>query len=348
MTLRSAALSAGTPRRSVWKGIGTKGNCSLPLRWTLRMRRVLYGLVLAAALLLVAVAAAVVWGRAQLRGSLRAARGAHRLPGLSADVQVTRDALGIPTIRAVSRADVARATGFLHAQDRFFQMDLTAAPGRRRACRTRRSASARRRPRNPHPSISRGGAARRRPERRRPRGARRVCRGCQRRPAAFASPPFEYLLLRQTPAPWSPEDSLLVVLSMFVTLQDDDGSYEATLATMQDVLPPAMYDFLAPRGSEWDAPVVGEPSASRRSRGPRSMTCGAGRQLPTPNSQLPIGPDELGNRKLAGNWELVGVGIWELGAADPSAKPQPSAATTSRCRAGSPPTAARSSPTTCT
>ena len=37
--------------------------------------------------------------------------------------------IGIPTIRGATRADVARATGFLHAQDRFFQMDLA----RRRA-----------------------------------------------------------------------------------------------------------------------------------------------------------------------------------------------------------------------
>jgi penicillin amidase len=46
---------------------------------------------------------------------------------------------------------------------------------------------------------------------------------------------------------------------MFITLQDTDGSYEATLATMHEILPQEMVDFLAPRGSEWDAPIVGEP-----------------------------------------------------------------------------------------
>src|SRR5204863_776587 len=35
-----------------------------------------------------------------------------------------RDALGVPTITGATREDVARALGFLHAQDRFFQMDL--------------------------------------------------------------------------------------------------------------------------------------------------------------------------------------------------------------------------------
>jgi penicillin G amidase len=43
---------------------------------------------------------------------------------LSAPTTIERDALGVPTIRAANRLDVARALGWLHAQDRFFQMDL--------------------------------------------------------------------------------------------------------------------------------------------------------------------------------------------------------------------------------
>ena len=73
----------------------------------------------------------------------------------------------------------------------------------------------------------------------------------------LGKPPFEYLLLRQPPKPWRAEDSLLVVLSMFITLQDYTGSYESTLATMNDVMPRAMVDFLAPDGTEWDSPIVG-------------------------------------------------------------------------------------------
>lgn len=44
-------------------------------------------------------------------------------------VVVGRDALGIPTVRGKHRSDVAWATGFLHAQDRFFQMDLMRRDG---------------------------------------------------------------------------------------------------------------------------------------------------------------------------------------------------------------------------
>jgi penicillin amidase len=50
---------------------------------------------------------------------------------------------------------------------------------------------------------------------------------------------------------------MLVVLSMFLTLQDENGEYESTLATMQNVLPPEVFDLMVPAGTEWDAPVVG-------------------------------------------------------------------------------------------
>src|SRR5262245_51833011 len=75
-------------------------------------------------ILAVMLAAGGFWVRNELRGSLPVLDGTIAMPGLSAAVSVTRDALGIPTIRGSSREDVARATGFLHAQDRFFQMDL--------------------------------------------------------------------------------------------------------------------------------------------------------------------------------------------------------------------------------
>src|SRR5688572_5395386 len=94
------------------------------------MRRRWRWALLAASGLVLALGLAVAgWGYGRLRASLPAIDGRERLAGLAASVTVTRDALGIPTIRGQSREDVARVTGFLHAQDRFFQMDLS----RRRA-----------------------------------------------------------------------------------------------------------------------------------------------------------------------------------------------------------------------
>jgi penicillin amidase len=212
-------------------------------------------------LLLVLVVAAVAgafWARAELRDSLPHLDGRRQLPGLVAAVRITRDALGIPTVHAFNRVDAARATGFLHAQDRFFQMDLAR---RRAAGELSALVGARAVPLDRDIRIHRFRAEAQRalgllaPADRELLDA--YAAGANAGLQSLAAAPFEYLVLRQTPQPWKPEDSLLVVLSMFVTLQDDDGSYEATLGTMQERLPAAMVEFLAPRGSEWDTPLIG-------------------------------------------------------------------------------------------
>src|SRR5690606_31953471 len=46
------------------------------------------------------------------------------LPGLSAPVTVYRDAFGVPHLFAETMEDLYRAQGFVHAQDRFYEMDL--------------------------------------------------------------------------------------------------------------------------------------------------------------------------------------------------------------------------------
>ena len=71
---------------------------------------------------LVALAALALWWA--LRASLPLLDGTRPLTGLTTSVTVERDADGVPTVHAQSHEDMARALGFLHAQDRFFQMDL--------------------------------------------------------------------------------------------------------------------------------------------------------------------------------------------------------------------------------
>jgi penicillin amidase len=105
--------------------------------------------------------------------------------------------------------------------------------------------------------------------------------------AGLGAVPPEYLLLGQRPQAWLTEDSLLVVLSMFITLQDPDGAYEATLATMHDVLPAPMADFLAPMGTEWDSPIVGDAFAVPPVPGPDVYDLRArrtGREHPAPRA----------------------------------------------------------------
>src|SRR5574337_1827240 len=86
-------------------------------RWRV-LRTVL--LVLAALLLLLGFIAAG-WLLAGSRARLDGQRG---LPGLEASVAISRDALGTVTIEGDHRADITYAMGYVHAQERFFEMDL--------------------------------------------------------------------------------------------------------------------------------------------------------------------------------------------------------------------------------
>ena len=77
----------------------------------------------ALALLLAGLAAAGI-GWLWLRGSLPQLDGEMPLSGLSAPVEVVRDRHGVPHILAGSEEDALFALGFVHAQDRLWQMEM--------------------------------------------------------------------------------------------------------------------------------------------------------------------------------------------------------------------------------
>ncbi|HET7010299.1 MAG TPA: penicillin acylase family protein [Anaerolineales bacterium] len=77
--------------------------------------------------LLVVLMIVVVLGLAgvlTVRRSFPRTDGSLNLPGLHAQVEVLRDALGVPQIYAQDEHDLFMAQGFVHAQDRFWQMDF--------------------------------------------------------------------------------------------------------------------------------------------------------------------------------------------------------------------------------
>ena len=177
--------------------------------------------ILGAALVAVlAVAAGTVW--LGFRASLPDIDGTAVLAGLGADISIDRDAAGVPTIVALNRNDLARGLGYVHAQDRFFQMDLLrrAAAGELSALlgpallptdRKLRvhTASAK----SPGPSSP---------------VWRRVSALCSMPMWVGSMPdwhrcagrPFEYWLLRGRPQRWTAEDSILCVHAMYLQLQD--------------------------------------------------------------------------------------------------------------------------------
>jgi penicillin amidase len=180
------------------------------------------------------------------------------IEGLHNPVEVERDGFGVPTVTASTRRDLALATGFLHAQDRFFQMDLLrrvaagelselfgpAAVEFDRAHRLHRfrAAATDRIPGLPAADRSLLEA---------------YAQGVNAGLAALGARPFEYLLLRDEPRPWRIEDTLLVNYAMYFDLNDDDASRDASFALLHEALPPTLESFLLPESTAWDAPLIG-------------------------------------------------------------------------------------------
>jgi len=215
-------------------------------------------LALAFAALVLLAALAGTWFYFQMRASLPQLDGAAALPGASAAVTVTRDALGVPTLRARTRADVARALGFLHAQDRFFQMDLM----RRRA--SGELAELFGKAALPLDQSTRGHGfralahevfARLSPAER--TLLESYAAGANAGLAALGQKPFEYLALRTAPASWRAEDCVLVIYAMTLDLQDANNSYERTLATARDQFGAGALAFFAPLATPDDAALDG-------------------------------------------------------------------------------------------
>ncbi|HCK80751.1 MAG TPA: penicillin acylase family protein, partial [Candidatus Competibacteraceae bacterium] len=195
----------------------------------------------------------------QLRGGLPQLDGTAVLAGLGAAVEIERDGSGIPTIRGQSRLDVARASGFVHAQDRFFQMDvLRRAAAGELAALFGPTALELDRANRLHRFRHRAGLAlAAAPAEDRALLAAYVA-GVNAGLNGLSAPLFEYLPLRIAPEPWQAEDTLLVVYAMYLDLQGRQWSRESARGVLHDRLPAELAAFLDPPGTDWDAPLQGE------------------------------------------------------------------------------------------
>ena len=206
---------------------------------------------------------------ARLRASLPQEEGERAVKGLGAPVRIERDAHGVPVVRGGSRLDVARATGFLHAQERFFQMDLLrrSAAGELAALFGRPALEMDREARVVRPRlVARRAVKALRADERDMLSA--YAAGVNAGLASLGAPPFEYVTLRSEPAKWQDEDSLLCAFAMYRDLQGRQPWGESVLGTMRETLPPELAAFLAPVGTEWDAPIEGGKIAMPAVPGP--------------------------------------------------------------------------------
>jgi penicillin G amidase len=213
---------------------------------------------LATAFSLCIILAVITW--LLLKGSLPRYHGDARLSGLVAPVTVERDTMGSVTLQAENRLDLAYALGYVHAQERFFEMDLmrrraagelaelfgaaaipTDRKTRKYRMRARSSAMLSQLPSEQRQLLNtyRDG----------------VNQGLK----ALKVRPFPYWLTFTQPHLWRAEDSLLIVMAMYLTLNDSSKDRELALSVMHETLPKKAYDFLTASGGSWDAPLIGAP-----------------------------------------------------------------------------------------
>jgi penicillin amidase len=208
--------------------------------------------------LLVIVLAAVGYGWWQIRGSLPQLDGERALAGLGAPVKVERDALGVPTITGATRVDVARATGFVHAQDRFFQMDLLRRTGAGELAELFGAAAL---PLDQAHRLHGFRATAAKVVAALPAEQRALLdaysAGVNAGLAALPKTPWEYLVLRTAPQPWQAEDSILVTYAMWFNLQGGTGRLEQNLRALRLTLGQAGLDFFSPSGNSQDAALDG-------------------------------------------------------------------------------------------
>jgi penicillin amidase len=262
-------------------------------RWAVRL---LAGV--SAALVLVVAAAWLT-----LRASLPELDGTVTLAGIAAPATIERDAAGIPTITAQSRADLAFATGFAHGQDRFFQMDMI----RRRAAGELSAVVGKiALPSDRHYRLHRfRSRAQRVVETLPPAEAgllEAYARGVNAGLASLAAKPFEYYLLRAEPEPWRPEDSVLVVYAMFVQLNDAWARRDIRRGLAKRVLPPEVFAWMYPQGTSWDAPLMGNPRPALPIPAADTFSVRNFRGTPPPSN-------EIGKPLLNGsnNWAVSGA-----------------------------------------
>jgi penicillin amidase len=208
-------------------------------------------------LALVVLVLAAIW--IFLRSSLPQLDGQVREAGMIGKVTVERDDHGVPMIKGSHRNDIAYATGFIHAQDRFFQMDLLRRGGAGelselfgpKALEMDKSRRMHRFRARAEQVLAAMPAAER-------AFLDRYVKGVNDGLNALGARPFEYGLINVAPRPWSAADSLLAVWAMYFDLQGNIENREIARGWLRQNATPEQLAVLLPEATVWDAPLDAE------------------------------------------------------------------------------------------
>ncbi|WEF33935.1 penicillin acylase family protein [Pseudoduganella chitinolytica] len=240
-----------------------------------------------------------------LRGSLPLLDGRRTVAGLHGVVSVARDARGVPSIAGNHREDVAYATGFVHAQDRFFQMDLLRRMaagelaelfGAKALPLDRAHRLHRFRARAATAWLTLPPADRQLLE--------RYTAGVNDGLNALGTRPFEYGLLRMQPRAWSAHDTLLAIFAMYLDLQGNATARELSRGWLREHADPAQLAFLLPTASRWDAPLDAADIALAKAPVPDRAPAWWGKAAPSDPALLAL--DDTVSSIGSNNWAVAG------------------------------------------
>ena len=193
------------------------------------------------------LAIAMVGGFWVLQKALPQLDGTVKLDRLAAEVRVQTDAHGMPVINAANRIDSVRALGYVSARDRLFQMDLMRrkSAGRLAEIFGSKALDNDIRARNyGYHREAKAILAKLPPKHR--QYLQSYADGVNSYMTESGKLPFEFTVLAYQPEPWTPEDSLLVVLGMCENLTAREERGERMLTVMEKTLPEAVMRFLTP------------------------------------------------------------------------------------------------------
>ena len=218
-------------------------------------------------LIVLATLAIRIW----LRGSLPDYSGTVYSDKLSAKVSIERDSYAVPTITGSTREEVAYGIGYVHGQDRFFQMDLLrrSAAGELAEILGPQAVAQDRRARV-HGFRQKANQAWDNMPEEQARTLEYYVAGVNDGLASLGSKPWEYGLLKSETRPWSPPDSILILHAFYLVLQDEPGrDYARWIA--RKFLPREVVELFDHPTNAWEASVDGSVIPIPEIPGPKSF-----------------------------------------------------------------------------
>lgn len=203
------------------------------------------------------LAAGALWAWWRVRACLPQLDGSLQVPGLAAPVEVLRDARGVPHIRAQSIDDCYFAQGYVTAQDRLWQMDLSRRLAQGELAEIFGERALERDIENRKLGFR---AAAEQGAQQLPAELRRLLSAYARGVNAFITThpgrlPVEFAMLRYQPHPWREADSISVALNMGKMLNTSWPS-DLVREQVRARLSPDLYADLFPQDSPLEHPVA--------------------------------------------------------------------------------------------